>query len=94
VFHVRPIRCRTHDCFSYDGSNSDSRAAGCAASVATSQAPPSQAAPASAGQIAPAPSAQAIIVPTGTAVQLTLMSAVKSKSTKAGDTVRAVVAFP
>jgi hypothetical protein len=34
VFHVRPIRCRTHDCFSYDGSNSDSRAAGCAASVA------------------------------------------------------------
>jgi len=60
----------------------------------TSQAPPSQAAPASAGQIAPASSAQAIIVPTGTAVQLTLMSAVKSKSTKAGDTVRAVVAFP
>ena len=60
----------------------------------TSQAPPSQAAPASAGQIAPAPSAQVIIVPTGTAVQLTLMSAVKSKSTKAGDTVRAVVAFP
>ena len=60
----------------------------------TSQAPPSQAAPASAGQIAPASSAQAIIVPTGTAVQLTLKSAVKSKSTKAGDTVRAVVAFP
>jgi hypothetical protein len=60
----------------------------------SSQAPAPQTAPASAGQIAPAPSAHAIIVPTGTAVQLTLMSAVKSKSTKAGDTVRAVVAFP
>jgi len=45
-------------------------------------------------QIAPAPAAQAITVPTGTAVQLTLMSAVKSKSTQAGDMVRAVVAFP
>jgi len=57
--------------------------------------PPAQSAPAPATtQNAPAPSAQAIIVPTGTAVQLTLMSAVKSKSTKAGDTVRAVVAFP
>ena len=57
--------------------------------------PPAQSAPAPATtQNAPAPSAQAIIVPTGTAVQLTLMSAVKSKSTKPGDTVRAVVAFP
>lgn len=47
-----------------------------------------------ASQIAPAVSAPTIVVPTGTAIQLTLMSAVKSKSTKAGDTVRAVVAFP
>ncbi|MGB8029064.1 MAG: hypothetical protein WCF30_05295 [Terracidiphilus sp.] len=53
-----------------------------------------QVAPAPAGQNAPAPSSQTIIVPVGTAIQLTLMSAVKSKSTKAGDTVRAVVAFP
>jgi hypothetical protein len=42
----------------------------------------------------PAPPSQAIVVPAGTAIQLTLMSSVKSKSTKAGDTVRAVVAFP
>jgi hypothetical protein len=42
----------------------------------------------------PAPSSSTIVVPTGTAIQLTLMSAVKSKSTTAGDTVRAVVAFP
>ncbi len=45
-------------------------------------------------QTAPAPSSAAIVVPTGTAIQLTLMSAVKSKSTTAGDSVRAVVAFP
>jgi hypothetical protein len=50
--------------------------------------------PAAATQNALAPGAQLITVPTGTAIQLTLMSAVKSKSTKAGDTVRAVVAFP
>jgi hypothetical protein len=56
--------------------------------------PPGQNTPAAATQNAPAFAAQAITVPTGTAVQLTLMSAVKSKSTKAGDTVRAVVAFP
>jgi hypothetical protein len=46
------------------------------------------------GQAAPALSSPTIVVPAGTAVQLTLMSAVKSKSTKAGDAVRAVVAFP
>jgi hypothetical protein len=56
--------------------------------------PPGQNTPAAATQNAPAFAAQAITVPTGTAVQLTLMSAVKSKSTHAGDTVRAVVAFP
>lgn len=63
------------------------------------QSSPAQNAPA-AGQAAPAPPTQnashsaAIVVPIGTPIQLTLMSAVKSKSTKAGDTVRAVVAFP
>lgn len=41
-----------------------------------------------------APASHFITVPTGTVVPLTLMSAVKSKSTKLGDTVRAVVAFP
>ena len=47
------------------------------------------------GQTLPAPSSPTIVVPIGTAIQLHfLMSAVKSKSTKAGDTVRAVVAFP
>jgi type IV secretion system protein VirB10 len=59
-----------------------------------SPVPAGQIAPAPARQTAPAPTAQAITVPTGTTVQLTLMSSVKSKSTKPGDTVRAVVAFP
>jgi hypothetical protein len=45
-------------------------------------------------QTSPTTSSPTIVVPIGTAIQLTLMSAVKSKSTKAGDTVRAVVAFP
>ena len=35
-----------------------------------------------------------ITVPQGTSVPLTLVSPIKSKSTKVGDTVRAVVAFP
>jgi hypothetical protein len=46
---------------------------------------------------APAPSsapAQTLTVPAGTVVPLTLVSQIKSKSTKVGDTVRAVVAFP
>jgi len=66
------------------------------------QSSPAQNVPAPAGQVAPmtggqnvaAPSSPTIVVPIGTAIQLTLMSSVKSKSTKAGDTVRAVVAFP
>jgi type IV secretion system protein VirB10 len=62
---------------------------------ATPMTPPAtQSTLAPTGQNAPAPATHAIIVPAGTAIQLTLMSAVKSKSTKAGDTVRAVVAFP
>ncbi|MGO8932183.1 MAG: hypothetical protein ACLPLZ_06920 [Terracidiphilus sp.] len=59
-----------------------------------SSAPAAQVAPAPSGQNVLPPASQVITVPTGTAVQLTLMSAVKSKSTHAGDTVRAVVAFP
>lgn len=59
-----------------------------------SPTPTGQIAPAPAGQNVPAPASQAITVPTGTTVQLTLMSAVKSKSTKPGDAVRAAVAFP
>lgn len=53
-----------------------------------------QVVPAPAGQNAPASTAQAIIVPAGTAIQLALTTAVKTRSTKAGDIVRAVVAFP
>lgn len=50
-------------------------------------APPAQQIPAS-------PVAATITVPAGTLIPLTLMSAVKSISTKPGDSVRAVVAFP
>src|SRR5579863_478403 len=53
-----------------------------------------QAAPTPASPAMPAPSSQSFVVPAGTAIQLTLMSSVKSKTTQAGDTVRAVVAFP
>jgi len=38
--------------------------------------------------------AKVVTMPAGTRVPLTLVSAIKSKSTKVGDTVRAVVAFP
>lgn len=64
--------------------------------VAPSQtAPPAaQSAPAQSGPTLAPASSPTIVVPVGTAIQLTLMSAVKSKSTKAGDSVRAVVAFP
>ena len=40
------------------------------------------------------PAAPTITLPAGTAVPLTLMNPVKSKSTKPGDQVRALVAFP
>src|SRR5271157_363104 len=43
---------------------------------------------------APVTPASTIIVPQGTTVPLTLVSPIKSKSTKPGDTIRAVVAFP
>lgn len=45
-------------------------------------------------QNAAPPSAATITLPVGTTVPLTLMNPVKSKSTKPGDSVRAVVAFP
>ncbi|MGA2570832.1 MAG: hypothetical protein ABSF23_09955 [Terracidiphilus sp.] len=63
-------------------------------SISQTPIPAPQIAPPPAAPNAPAPSTQTIVVPTGTTVPLTLMSVVKSKSTKPGDTVRAVVAFP
>ena len=65
------------------------------ASLTIGQAPIPNPAPVPAAQQAPASStASAITVPVGTAIPLTLMNSVKSKSTKPGDMVRAVVAFP
>ena len=43
---------------------------------------------------APASAATTIVVPQGTSIPLTLVSQIHSKSTKPGDSVRAVVAFP
>jgi hypothetical protein len=63
----------------------------------TSVPPPLQQNPGPLAAPAPAastPAAPSIVVPAGTAVPLTLMNPVKSKSTKPGDQVRAVVAFP
>jgi hypothetical protein len=58
-------------------------------------APPAQQNPAPVAQQSTAPPAvSTITLPAGTAVPLTLMNPVKSKSTKPGDSVRAVVAFP
>lgn len=55
-------------------------------------APPAQAAPAPAPAL---PSASSIVsVPAGTAIPLTLINPIRSKSSKAGDAVRATVAFP
>ena len=56
------------------------------APAATVPPPPSQS--------ASAPAAQTVTLPAGTTVPVTLMSVVKSKSSKPGDSVRAVVAFP
>jgi len=65
------------------------------ASLTIAQTPVPNPAPAPDSQQIPAPpAAAAITVPAGTGVPLTLMNSVKSKSTKPGDTVRAVVAFP
>lgn len=59
-------------------------AAGANAQTAPVIAPP----PADAGQAA------SLVVPQGTAIPLTLVSQIKSKTTKPGDSVRAQVAFP
>ncbi len=65
------------------------------ASLVIAQNPLPNPAAAPAAQQVPAPLvAPPITVPAGTAIPLTLMNAVKSKLTKPGDTVRAVVAFP
>jgi type IV secretion system protein VirB10 len=59
------------------------------------QTPVPDPAPTPAAQQIPAPPVSpTITVPAGTSIPLTLMNSVKSKSTKPGDTVRAVVAFP
>jgi len=50
--------------------------------------------PAAVGQGVPGSKAHSIVVPVGTAIPLTLVNQIKSKSTKVGDSVRAVVAFP
>jgi hypothetical protein len=57
-------------------------------------APVTNSATAPVGQNAAPPMAQAITLPAGTAIPLTLMTVIRSKSTKPGDLVRAVVAFP
>ena len=60
----------------------------------TAPAPAAQNAAQAAAQNLAAPSAQTITLPIGTAIPLTLMTVIKSKSTKPGDSIRAVVAFP
>lgn len=50
--------------------------------------------PAAAAQTPAPPLAQTVTVPAGTAIPLTLVSPIKSRSTKPGDSVRAMVAFP
>lgn len=47
-----------------------------------------------AGEDTAAPKAKTVTVPAGTAIPLTLVSQIKSRSTKPGDTVHAMVAFP
>lgn len=71
------------------------------ASLLTAQAPAPASQPAAAGaqstpapESSPAAAAAAVTIPVGTSVPLTLMTPIKSKSTKPGDSVRAVVAFP
>jgi hypothetical protein len=49
---------------------------------------------AQAQQQAPANASRMVMVPAGTQIELTLSSPIRTKSTKAGDTVRAVTAFP
>lgn len=50
--------------------------------------------PAQATLSQPAPNRATITVPQGTKIPLTLVTPIKAKSTKPGDTVRAIVAFP
>jgi len=64
------------------------------AAIPDAPAAAAQNAPASAGQNPPAPTAQIVTLPAGTSIPLTLMTVIKSKSTRPGDSVRAVVAFP
>jgi len=61
--------------------------------VAQTAPAPAPAAPASQNAAATA-TPQTVTLPAGTAIPLTLMTVIRSKSTKPGDSVRAVVAFP
>lgn len=58
------------------------------------QAAPDSAATVATPQSAAVPAAATVTAPAGTAIPLTLVSQIKSRSTKPGDTVRAMVAFP
>lgn len=60
------------------------------ATLCSAQAP----LPAAPNASAPAAQTGSIVVPQGTAVPLTLVNPIHSKSTRPGDTVRAMVAFP
>lgn len=65
------------------------------AAGAQAQTTPATAPPPTATQAASANAeATSLVVPQGTAIPLTLVSQIKSKTTKPGDSVRAVVAFP
>jgi hypothetical protein len=64
------------------------------ASVPVAQSPAPAAGQNQTVPMAPNPAARSITLPAGTAIPLTLMTVIKSKSTKPGDSVRAVVAFP
>jgi len=70
----------------------DANAAPAATENVPATVPESAGAPAQ--QNAAPPMAQDITLPAGTAIPITLMTVIKSKSTKPGDAVRAVVAFP
>jgi len=62
--------------------------------AAQNAVPAQQNPPAPQVQVATSSQTQTVTLPVGTAIPLTLMTVIKSKSTKPGDSVRAVVAFP
>lgn len=62
------------------------------ASLCSAQSP--TAIPSAAGPATPGAPSVSVTVPQGTTIALTLVSSIRSKTTKPGDTVRAMVAFP